>query len=123
MRSGRRALRQLRTFPEALSLSVRTSLREEEAVSVEVSLTRGYKATLGARLFAPLEPSSIGMVFNAGGDFPSAVIEIFRSWFTSLQVHHYSDKPSARGLVFYEKANGNSTTTRHPYIGSRANGL
>ncbi|KAK5124438.1 hypothetical protein LTR85_001655 [Meristemomyces frigidus] len=47
------------------------------------------------------------MVFNAGGDFPAAVIETFRSWSISLSVHHQSDRPSARGLVFYEKANGN----------------
>ncbi|KAK4540348.1 hypothetical protein LTR36_009305 [Oleoguttula mirabilis] len=62
-------------------------------------------ATLGARLFTPKEPASIGMVFNAGGDFPSAIMELFRSWSISLTVHHQSDKPSARGLVFYDKAN------------------
>lgn len=78
----------------------------------ELSLI-GCEATLGARLFLPTEPSSVSMVFNAGGDFPSATIELFRSWSISLTVHHQSDKPSARGLVFYEKANDNSADFPH----------
>lgn len=72
------------------------------------------EATLGARFFTPHEPSSIAMVFNAGVDFPAATTELLRSWDITLTVHHHSDKPSSRGLVFYEKANGNSTLPIRP---------
>ncbi|KAI7242167.1 hypothetical protein KC330_g182 [Hortaea werneckii] len=64
-------------------------------------------STLGARLFTPRNPECVSMVFNAGGDFPGAVIDIFKSWSITLTIHHQSDKPSSRGLVFYERANGN----------------
>ncbi|KAI7189418.1 hypothetical protein KC363_g4982 [Hortaea werneckii] len=64
-------------------------------------------STLGARLFIPKDPECVSMVFNAGGDFPSAVIDIFKSWSITLTINYQSDKPSSRGLVFYEKANGN----------------
>ena len=66
------------------------------------------KATLGARFFTSKDPECVSMVFNAGGDFPSAVIDVFKSWFITLTINHQSDKPSSRGLVFYERANGNS---------------
>ncbi|KAK4574073.1 hypothetical protein LTR86_001834 [Recurvomyces mirabilis] len=64
-------------------------------------------ATLGARLFLPQDPQSIAFVFNAGHDFPEAVIELFRGWSVNLAVKHNLDKPSSRGLVFYEQANAN----------------
>ncbi|RMY65874.1 hypothetical protein D0863_08826 [Hortaea werneckii] len=64
-------------------------------------------STLGARLFTPKDPECVSMVFNAGGDFPGAVIDVFKSWSITLTIHHQSDKPSSRGLVFYERANGN----------------
>ncbi|KAK4897950.1 hypothetical protein LTR27_004334 [Elasticomyces elasticus] len=64
-------------------------------------------ATLGARLFAAEEPSRIAMTFNAGHDFPKDVVDVFRSWDIDLMVHKLHDKPSSRGLVFYEEANNN----------------
>ncbi|KAK5704268.1 hypothetical protein LTR97_003283 [Elasticomyces elasticus] len=64
-------------------------------------------ATLGARLFAADEPSRIAMTFNAGHDFPEDIIDVFRSWDIDLTIHKLHDKPSSRGLVFYEEANNN----------------
>ncbi|KAI7027161.1 hypothetical protein KC355_g422 [Hortaea werneckii] len=64
-------------------------------------------STLGARLFTPQNPERVSMVFNAGGDFPGAVIDVFKNWSITLTIHHQSDKPSSRGLVLYERANGN----------------
>ncbi|TKA66205.1 hypothetical protein B0A55_08626 [Friedmanniomyces simplex] len=64
-------------------------------------------ATLGARLFAANDPATIGMAFKAGHDFPESIIDIFRKWSIDLTVHRLRDKPSSRGLVFYEKANNN----------------
>ncbi|KAH9828393.1 L-ascorbate oxidase [Teratosphaeria destructans] len=64
-------------------------------------------ATLGARLFCPFGTRSIGMVFNAGRDFPPKVLDLFRQWSITLTVNHSSDQPSSRGLVFYSRANSN----------------
>ncbi|KAK3672200.1 hypothetical protein LTR78_007953 [Recurvomyces mirabilis] len=64
-------------------------------------------ATLGARLFLPQDPQSVALVFNAGHDFPEAVIELFRGWSVEMMVEQNLDKPSSRGLVFYEQANAN----------------
>ncbi|EMC95520.1 hypothetical protein BAUCODRAFT_492594 [Baudoinia panamericana UAMH 10762] len=61
-------------------------------------------ATVGARLFVPDEPRSIGLVFHAGADFPPDVIELFRSWGVTLDLKHVK-APSARGVVFYDEAN------------------
>lgn len=48
------------------------------------------------------------MVFNAGHDFPTVVLDDFRSWSINLDVGHMKDKPSARGLVYYDRGDSNS---------------
>ena len=63
--------------------------------------------TLGARLFAADKPKTIGMSFNAGHDFPERIIDVLRDWSIDLTVHRHSDKPSSRGLVFYDEQNNN----------------
>ncbi|KAK3112398.1 hypothetical protein LTR53_011369 [Teratosphaeriaceae sp. CCFEE 6253] len=64
-------------------------------------------STLGARLFAADNPASIGMSFKAGHDFPESIVDVFSDWAVDLTVHRLSDKPSSRGLVFYDEANSN----------------
>ncbi|KAK5115739.1 hypothetical protein LTR62_000828 [Meristemomyces frigidus] len=64
-------------------------------------------SVLGARLFTPLDPKTITLMFNAGHDFPEDLITLFRGWSIDLVVNHVLDRPSARGRVFYENANAN----------------
>lgn len=64
-------------------------------------------ATIGARMFMPDNTDSIAMIFNAGQDFPDDTVQMFESWSINLKIHRIIDKPSARGLVFYEESNFN----------------
>ncbi len=59
-------------------------------------------------MFMPDNTDSIAMIFNAGQDFPDDTVQMFESWSINLKIHRIIDKPSARGLVFYEESNFNS---------------
>jgi len=58
-------------------------------------------------MFCPNNANSIAMIFNAGKDFPDDIVRTFESWSINLTARRVIDKPSARGLVFYEEANFN----------------
>lgn len=64
-------------------------------------------ATLGARMFVPHQPSSIAMTFGAGSDFENSVVDLFRRWSVDLFINYICGRPSARGIVFYEKESNN----------------
>lgn len=59
-------------------------------------------ATLGARLFTPVDPSSIRMLMVKGRDFPSHVLDTLRDWQVSLSIlARGDDVAAARGILHY----------------------